>query len=1014
MSSLIRVTLTDNPKIFCLEPPIRRSQFFNGMRLFLLAVCVVQAGCDREELTYPVPRTSELRAAAGVTPPIDAETVMQRAGRLIEQAQFKEAERLLKPLLLVQPYHSGGLFLIAQAEAGQGRLETAIETLRVISPEEPQLGLAALGQAADWMIQLGRYDDAEANLLQLVSRDSEIAIVRRRLAQLLNNQGRRIQAAPHLRKLAELGDATPDELYGMVTFSDPFIHTNLDGTELKIPTVGLSEARLLHQRGDFRAARELTQKLWEEQPHCSSIAAFYLRLMAEMQDQAGFAKSLSQVPHDIAGQPEYWHAMGIFQQRQGKHDFAIRCFLEAVRLDDTDRSSYLGLARSLKAVEQGAAASKVLRRYAILDEIASINIAPERSEEQLHRMPLLLRMLRRDAEASAWENVGNGKIPHSAPESGPAKIADSPVLDAMWVTCGINLEDWPLPVSSEVIASDLATHEHEADELTVEATPQAMTLINVAEKVGLDFLYEPGPGTDRETLLLPETVGDGIAVIDFDLDGWPDLYFTQGGGKAFESDGSLPNRLWRNLHGTSFVDITASSETGDHGYGQGVAAADIDQDGFLDLIVANIGPNILYRNNGDGTFSRSELAASGIDGNQWTTTIACGDVTGDGLPEIVEVNYIDDPAALVAECIGSAKFPLCNPQQYRPAQDRILRNVGDGRFEPIRANREQRPPGYGFAAVIANFDQQAGNDLFIANDTSGNQYWISEDDPTTSGRYTLLEQAKLFGIAHGPNGISLSSMGIAAGDFDRNGRIDLQISNYANEPADLFMQHSTGVFSNENFHYGLDAVTKPTLGWGTQAADIDHDGWLDLVVVNGSLYSQSDDGVPYRMSPQVIRGAAGRFESVKPTSLGDPFWTTPTLGRTLATIDWNRDGKVDFVATHLDAPAALLQNETDSKSEEVNPNHWVQFDLVGTQSERDAVGTEVTVHCGDHSWTTWVTGGDGFLCSNDPVLSVGLGVQQRIDSVDIHWSSGHTETLDALEVNHRYLIVEGENSPLVW
>ena len=432
-------------------------------------------------------------------------------------------------------------------------------------------------------------------------------------------------------------------------------------------------------------------------------------------------------------------------------------------------------------------------------------------------------------------------------------------------------------------------------------------MTNVSGEVDLDFQYQPSIEAQSEKLLMHETVGGGIAAIDFDLDGWTDLYFTQGGGSPLVPNGSKPNQLFRNIAGKVFSDVSQFTGTGDLGYGQGIAAADINQDGFLDLVVANFGPNVLLINNGDGTFRSRELAAELPGADAWTTSIACGDLTGDHLPDVIEVNYIDDKDMLVAVCSGTTDVPLCNPQRYRPALDRFLRNRGDGEMETWDATGAERPRGYGFAAIIVNFDKKAGNDLFVANDTDPNHFWLSQPGVEPSDGFKLAEQAQLLGCAMGLHGVAQSCMGIASGDFDHNGRIDFHVTNYTDESSDLFMQQSSGLFVNQFSMYGLDDATRAMLGWGTQAADFDNDGWLDLAIVNGNIYNHSKDGTPYRMPPQLIQGGSRSFKLVVPDAKADSFWTMPTLGRTLATLDWNRDGKPDFVASHLDVPVALLE-----------------------------------------------------------------------------------------------------------
>jgi hypothetical protein len=505
-----------------------------------------------------------------------------------------------------------------------------------------------------------------------------------------------------------------------------------------------------------------------------------------------------------------------------------------------------------------------------------------------------------------------------------------------------------------------------------------------------------------------QTVGGGIAVIDFDLNGWPDLYFVQAGGPPYNLEGSDPSRLYRHFEDGSTRDVAEDSGSVNRGYGQGVAAADLNQDGFPDLVVGNLGTNFRYTNQGDGTFQKLSLPlAQEAEKGLWTVSIACGDLTGDQLPEIVEINYIDDPKMLTAACWG--KELDCSPRSYQPVANRILRQTPEGAFTPFDPEGTMSQSlSYGFGAVIVNVDRRHGNDLYIANDTKENWLWSSVPgkDPH---HFMLREEGRIKGCAAGPTGIQQGSMGIAVADFDHNGRIDLHVTNYWNQPDHLFMQEPSGVFVDRVSQMGLREKSQPMVSFGTQAMDLDRDGWSDLVVLNGHVFDPKEitkPEIPFQMPPQVFMGKPGGFRAVNGEDLAAPFFRTPTLGRVLAKLDWNRDGKIDFVANHLDAEVDLMINETPG-------GNWIEFELVGTESERDAIGAEVRISVSDSLRYQWVIGGDGFACTNERFVSFGLGSADTVDSVEIRWPSGRSTLLPKLAGGTRYLIVEREKNEIV-
>lgn len=247
-------------------------------------------------------------------------------------------------------------------------------------------------------------------------------------------------------------------------------------------------------------------------------------------------------------------------------------------------------------------------------------------------------------------------------------------------------------------------------------------------------------------------------------------------------------------------------------------------------------------------------------------------------------------------------------------------------------------------------------------------------------------------------------MGIATGDFDRDGSLDFCVTNYWDQPTNLFLQRNQGYFIDFAARYGLSQPSRDTVGFGIQASDFDRDGWLDLAVLNGHVFDPAENGtpeIPFKMTPQFFRGSGAGFNLDLETIASDPFWTRTTLGRTLALTDFNRDGRPDLVANHLDASADILENQMAG-------GRWLRLNIVGVTSEREAIGTRVVATAGDETWTAWMIGGDGFQCSNEPTIDIGVADHEIISKLEIVWPSGLRQLFDDVPTNQHYLVVENE------
>ncbi len=435
------------------------------------------------------------------------------------------------------------------------------------------------------------------------------------------------------------------------------------------------------------------------------------------------------------------------------------------------------------------------------------------------------------------------------------------------------------------------------------------------------------------------------------MDGWPDVYFAQGSGDPPTDQCTRSNVLVRNLHGR-FAETTTEARAADYNYSSGLASGDVNQDGFPDLLLGSLGHNRLLINNGDGTF-RDATDRLGQFEDRFTASLAIADINGDGLPDLFETNYVEMEGGFALPETGADGKPvLPGPLSHYAGIDRWLENQGDGSFQIHEITREIALPGTSLGIIVTDFDADGSNDVYVGNDMRANHLLVH------AGENQFANVADGKGIANGYRGVPNGCMGISAADFNRDGLIDLHITNYYNESANLYIQTGGGLFTDIAIRYGIDKFSYPFVGWGTKAIDIDRNGWLDLIVTNGHIFDTRIYGKEkyFQMPPQMLMSKGRRFEL---TEVDDDsgYWQDIYLGRAMASLDFDRDGSIDFLIGHMDKPVALLHNQTQTDG------NWIQLELVGTVTERDAIGTRVVVTAGGEQITHWVTAGDGYFCS---------------------------------------------------
>ena len=950
-------------------------------------------------------------------PEFDREKALQAADRLLRAGQTQQGIAELQRILLSDPTDAEVLFRMANAQASLGELAIAVELLEAIPEDHPQAGLAALGQAADWSMQLQRFDDAERLYRQVLTRAPEAAVVHRQLAFLYNRQGRRHEAFVHLQQLCRLGNVQQDELHAMMVlghaiFDDP--NTTMPRKKAYYPIGPAAEARMLYTASRYQEALAVLDPAVRAGGVTPSILAFYGLLAVESQDDTRFQWWLARADASVQQYAEYWAAIGTHLLNQRRFSEAIRAFAESLNRDPTDIASMRRINQSLTAMGQQEAAEKWIDRYVVQRDVTlasnAIGESNSASLESYRTVAEGLDKLNRPLEAMTWRlfeafqrKASKNEVESLNQQRMKIAASDQAFPDEAERMCGISREQYPLPELEipELSSVALPTAGDVTDETF--ATP---VFENVATNVGIDHSYQIASGPQLYRFALYQSLGGGAAALDYDLDGAIDLYLAQGNGDPPSLVGTQSNLLYRNVTG-QFEEATAASGTVDKRYSIGVAAGDWNQDGFDDIVVANVGNKVLLLNNGDGTFRRQEFDSDpALD--VLTSSVALGDVTGDALPDIVSLHYVEDNTMLKRPELGEDGNVLTvSPASFVPGVDRIAVNDGKGGFVSEKVSDSAQAPSTGLGVVIADWDGQPGNEIFVGNDVRPNHLWsrVSDlaekvdggSDPAGSSR-RWQDVAALTGCAHGSGGVSTASMGIAVADFDGNGKRDIHITNFYQEPVSLFMNRG-GSFEDRCVQYRLHRDSSSVLGFGCQAMDYNNDGRPDVAVTNGNI--EKAPGEPLQQSPQLFVNLGSKFLLTEVQDASG-YWQGAYLGRGMTRLDFNHDGKQDFLITHLDAPSALMMNQTET------PNHWLAIQLVGTSSERNAIGAQVDVHVGDQVLSNWIVGGDGYLSRNQPTVNFGLGTADKVNKIVVTWPSGVQQTFADPKVDAYLLLVEDD------
>ncbi len=530
---------------------------------------------------------------------------------------------------------------------------------------------------------------------------------------------------------------------------------------------------------------------------------------------------------------------------------------------------------------------------------------------------------------------------------------------------------------------------------------------DIAEKAGLASWHHKMGAPEKKYIL--DTVGSGVALLDYDNDGWLDIYLVNGA-----TDASLAGKepaphaaLFHNNHDGTFTDVAAKAGVQNDRWGFGVAVGDYDNDGWPDLYVSNFGKNRLFHNNHNGTFT-DVAEKAGVQLGNWSTGVTWGDYDGDGKLDLFVAGYVHydlahqpDPDGKVSFCEFRGVKTMCGPRGLPGEPDHLFHNNGDGTFTDVsvKADVADLTGYYGLGAAFVDINNDGKPDLVVANDSTPNFLYLNKGD----GTFEDVSYAS--GYALNKDGRETASMGIAIGDFRHNGLLDLYHTTFSDDYKPLYRNDGDANFTDIAYDANIAEVSIPFLGWGTSFLDYDNDGWLDLLTVNGHVYRNADVspwGTSYAQRPLLFHNEQGTKFSLVPAVEGTGL-ARVMASRGMAVGDLFNSGRLDAVVNNMDSAPALLQNVTDTK------NHWVAFHLIGgPKSPRDAVGATLYLTAGGQTQRADIVAGGSFASSPDPRPHFGLGSATTIDKLEVHWPSSVKETIQVPATDAIWTITEGK------
>jgi thioredoxin-like negative regulator of GroEL len=925
---------------------------------------------------------------------------LHEAIRAADEGRFAEA------LPVLARYSGGGsarddvLLALGVCEKASGRTDAAIAAWSAIPEGSPSAGRAALFRSRE-AIRRHRFAEAEPLLRRALGEPKELgAEARSTLAHILKIQGRlnevvalltadpkidRPAAAVELiRELWRL-DVEPfpvDQIRRQLERARAEAHDDL--------RVRLGLANLARVQGRLDEADRLLASCERPTPHDPAVLRARIAWASAAEQPEAAASKILRLPPGSLSPTEVLRLRAWLASRRGDAS-SERRHLEAIdRLGDTGARELERLAELAVLAGMAEEADAYRRRKAERDHDQAryhATLFGPRPLDHTAELGRLAEALGRRFDARVWWGLSARHDP-----GGPEMIA---ALDRLRV------------LRSPPDGASLSDLQADARGLVARAKrrgrPEAGTarFEDASARSGLAFRFENGDASPPKQL--PTTMAGGVGLLDFDGDGWLDVFVVQGGVFPPRDGQPCSDRLYRNRGDGTFEDVSTPSGVAalPGGYGHGVAVGDIDGDGHPDLFLARWRRYALWRNRGDGRFE-DVTEAWGLGGDRdWPTSAAFADFDGDGDLDLYVCHYsVWDEARppLCRDPRDRDRAIHCPPEGLAARQDRIYRNDG-GRFTDLtEAAGIVVPEGRSLGVVATDLDGDGRVDLFVACDMAANLAFRN------LGGFRFEECASLRGLASNADGGYLAGMGVACGDLDGDGRADLAVTNFYGESTRYYRNLGLGQFADHAQPIGLASASRYLLGFGAAFLDADNDGHLDLLTANGHVEDLRPDA-PWTMPAQLLLGS-GDGRLVDATAKAGPALLAPRLGRGLAAGDLDNDGDVDALILDEAGPLADLRNAgTPSR-------HWLVLGLEGVASNRDAVGAEVVVEAAGRARHAWRFGGGSYQSAGDPRLHLGLGSAGRADRVEVRWPSGRVDVFRGLEADSGYLLREGAGSAM--
>lgn len=526
------------------------------------------------------------------------------------------------------------------------------------------------------------------------------------------------------------------------------------------------------------------------------------------------------------------------------------------------------------------------------------------------------------------------------------------------------------------------------------------TFRDVTQQAGIRFVHNNGAFGKK---YLPETIGPGVAFIDYDNDGWPDIFLVNGMDWPGHVQKHSTPKLYHNNHDGTFTDVTQKAGLAIEMFGMGAAVGDYDNDGYDDLFVTTLGQNHLFHNNGNGTFTDVTQKAGLSGPKEFSTSAAWIDYDRDGRLDLVAANYVQWSLEGDLYCTLDGKSKsYCTPESYKGAAVRLWHNDGNGKFSDVTAKAGLGDPtSKTLGVAVVDYDNDGWPDLLFSNDTQPNKLYRN------NGNGTFTEKAVVAGVAFSEDGVARAGMGVDVADYDHSGLTSLLITNFSNQMLSLYHNEGKGLFVDEAPRSEIGRASLLTLGFGCFFFDYDLDGWPDVLVENGHIdadIQRVQTNVKYAMPPHLFRNMTkGKFVEV--TKEMGPAFATPRVGRAAAYADINNDGRLDVLLSTNGGPVYLFRNEATGVAA---ANRSLRIKLIGTKSNRDGIGTVVRVTTADGTQTQMLRSGSSYLSASELVLTFGLAQRDQANSIEIRWPSGQVDKLSNIAAGATIAVTEGK------